>query len=123
MDNFNANVVYAEDEDFDQSGIFIKANGIPSICLIWASWCGHCKTLKPTYAKVAETLGDKIRFMCIQSDGAGPSDAVVAKRIGQMIKLEGFPTIVKINDKGVIVDKFNGNRDYESISQWAVSPM
>jgi len=77
-----------------------------------ASWCGHCKALKPIYNKVAEELkkagvtGVKLALMdATENDAPGE------------YKAKGFPTIhfFPAGKKGV---EFDGDRSSKAIIEW-----
>jgi len=58
---------------------------------VYAPWCGHCKSLEPTYTKLAEAY-------------AGSNDVVIAKMDGTEnevdgLSIKGFPTL-KFYPKG-----------------------
>ena len=52
-----------------------------------ASWCGHCKRLKPTYEKLAEAFDGEM-FVDIAM-----IDADKHRKIGEKYNVAGFPTI------------------------------
>lgn len=53
----------------------------------YAPWCGHCKSLAPTYEKVAETFKNEPK--CI----VAKVDADSEKELGSRFGISGFPTI------------------------------
>lgn len=77
-----------------------------------ASWCGHCKALKPIYSKVAEELkaagvkGVKLAIMDATENDA-PGD----------FKAKGFPTIhfFPAGKSGI---EFDGDRSSKAIIDW-----
>ncbi len=77
-----------------------------------ASWCGHCKALKPIYKKVAEELkkagvkGVKLAIMDATENDA-PGD----------YKAKGFPTIhfFPAGKEGI---EFDGDRSSKAIIEW-----
>ena len=77
-----------------------------------ASWCGHCKALKPIYRKVAEELkkadvkGVKLAIMDATENDA-PGD----------YKAKGFPTIhfFPAGKQGI---EFDGDRSSKAIIEW-----
>eukprot|EP00244_Chara_vulgaris_P009100 TRINITY_DN377_c0_g1_i3.p1 TRINITY_DN377_c0_g1~~TRINITY_DN377_c0_g1_i3.p1 ORF type:complete len:623 (-),score=226.40 TRINITY_DN377_c0_g1_i3:189-2018(-) len=77
----------------------------------YAPWCGHCKSLKPAYAKAATILkeyDDKI--VLAKVDAAQETD------LGQDQGVEGFPTLYWY-DNGVKLS-YTGGRSVEEIVQW-----
>jgi thiol-disulfide isomerase/thioredoxin len=52
----------------------------------YAPWCGHCKELKPAYAKAALRLSRNGVAM-------GKVDATVEETLGKRFDIEGFPAL------------------------------
>lgn len=79
-----------------------------------ASWCGHCKALKPIYAKVAEKLSEAgIKTVKLALMDATENDAPAD------YKARGFPTIhffaAGEQQTGI---EFDGDRSSKSIIEW-----
>uniref|UniRef100_A0A7S0XBE8 Thioredoxin domain-containing protein n=1 Tax=Chromulina nebulosa TaxID=96789 RepID=A0A7S0XBE8_9STRA len=75
----------------------------------YAPWCGHCKTLKPTYEKVAELLKGEINVAAV--------DVPANRDLGERFDIKGFPTI-KLLRKGQVYT-FKGKRSLEEIVEFA----
>jgi thiol-disulfide isomerase/thioredoxin len=118
-DTFNNFVVYGEIDDFNSDGSLKEPNGVPTIIFLGASWCGHCKTLKPAYGESAEKLKGKVRFMTLQDSDEEKSNMDACKMISKIINLKGFPTLLKLNKEGKIVEEYNGKRTQEAICEWS----
>jgi len=54
-----------------------------------APWCGHCKTLKPTYEKVAQDFQSESDCIVANIDADAAPNKPIAERYG----VRGFPTI------------------------------
>ncbi|CAG8603017.1 7388_t:CDS:2 [Paraglomus occultum] len=76
----------------------------------YAPWCGHCKSLAPTYEKVAKTFSPESE--CVVAN----LDATVHKELGEKYGVKGFPTIKffpKGEDKTPIdYDKSRSEEDF-----------
>jgi thiol-disulfide isomerase/thioredoxin len=119
MDNFNENVMYLEDEDFDANGKLLKPHDKPVVVMIMASWCGYCKKMKPEFQKFADMVNNKDCYCAvIQSDGATDGEKALGKRAGSFIPgFRGFPTIVKFKD-GKYVGTMDGERTVEGLKKF-----
>jgi protein disulfide-isomerase A1 len=81
----------------------------PSIVLIYADWCIHCKKFMPVWEQLEQTLNsNSINIHKIES-----SDEFTKK-----ITISGYPTIYFINKSEVI--QYNSSRDYESIKTFII---
>jgi len=79
----------------------------------FAPWCGHCKTLAPTYEELAEKFafaGDKISI--------GKVDADEHKDLGRKFGVQGFPTLKWFDGKSDTPTDYSGGRDLESLSKF-----
>lgn len=75
----------------------------------YAPWCGHCKSLAPTYEKVAETF--KSESNCI----VAKVDADSEKTLGSRFGISGFPTIKffsKTNKDGEEYSRGRSEQDF-----------
>jgi protein disulfide-isomerase-like protein len=99
-------VVVLDDESFNQ-----KVNGQdPWFIEFYAPWCGHCKSLAPTW----DALADK-------AEGTGISianvDATVNRGVANRYNIRGFPTLVFI--KGGKVYEYSGGRNADDLLAFA----
>jgi len=82
---------------------------------VYAPWCGHCKSLEPTYTKLAEAY-------------AGSNDVVIAKMDGTEnevdgLSIKGFPTL-KFYPKGkktVDGEDYSGGRELDDFEKFLES--
>jgi len=75
----------------------------------YAPWCGHCKTLAPTFDKVAEELKGVVNVAKV--------DVTENRDLGTRFDIKGFPT-VKLLSKGKVYT-FKGRRSAEELIQFA----
>ena len=66
----------------------------PIVVDIYAVWCGPCQLMAPQLEKVAAEYGDKCRFLKIDSDEE--------PEVASVLKINGLPTILFINDMSVV---------------------
>eukprot|EP00741_Cyanophora_paradoxa_P024158 tig00021742_g23332.t1 len=73
-----------EDDAFPGDGALVEG---------YASWCGHCKSLKPQYEKLALDLAGKVPVARIDADEA---------RVFSLgnTTIAGYPTVVYFDDNG-----------------------
>lgn len=77
-----------------------------------APWCGHCKSLKPHYAKAATALKSSNPDVVI-----GNVDATVETELGNKFGVQGYPTLKWFVD-GELAGDYSGGRDTEAIIKW-----
>jgi protein disulfide-isomerase len=82
---------------------------------VFASWCGHCKAMKPAYESIARRIRDSglnDTLLIAQMDGTENESHM------DDVDWKGFPTLLFFN-KGVKVE-YSGGRDEESIWNFLV---
>jgi protein disulfide-isomerase A1 len=77
-----------------------------------APWCGHCKKLKPEYARAATVLKSVAPDVVI-----GNCDATQEAELAGQFDVKGYPTLKWFVD-GELASDYNGGRDAEGIVQW-----
>lgn len=76
--------------------------------LLWAEWCGHCKTFKPIFEQASQVL-PSIQFGMLQD-----KDSVNLRKV---IKIQGFPTIL-IYKNSKLLGEYDGPRSIEGLSEY-----
>lgn len=79
-----------------------------------APWCGHCKTLKPIYEKVAQAF--KNEPTCIV--GNMNADAAENKDISRRVGVSGFPTIKFFSKDSEEPIAYNGARTEDALIEF-----
>jgi len=80
---------------------------MPSIIMWYAPWCGHCKTMMPVLAGIAEKFPDYL---------VGKIDATV-NEVENLPEVHSFPTI-KLYREDNTEAEYNGERTVEGISKF-----
>lgn len=91
-------VIQVDGRNYDR---LIAQSNYTSIVEFYAPWCGHCKTLAPTYEKVATTLKP-------QGVNVGKVDCTVQNGLLRRFGVRGFPTL-KFAKGGDVYD-YSGDR-------------
>lgn len=120
-------IFYLEDSDFTQDGTLIPHKddtGKVHIVMIFATWCGPCKTTKPEYAKlIKEVDPSKVRVACINGSGEKGSypttqgEQDLMKRLSKHVPFQGFPTICVFDNEGKFKEIHKGPRTCDAIKQ------
>ena len=88
--------------------------------LIYAEWCGHCKSMKGDWKNLKTFLKGKVAKIFNIESADYDKDEQINKLNneygGERLQGNSFPVIFKIqNDK---IQTYNGNRDFESMKSW-----
>jgi protein disulfide-isomerase A6 len=79
----------------------------------YAPWCGHCKSLAPSWELAAKQLKGVVKV--------GAVDMTTDESVGRPYDVKGFPTLKFFgNDKNSPI-AYEGGRDADSIRTWALS--
>jgi len=110
-------------ESIESTNNLPKQNDKPVIILLHATWCGHCKDLKPEWSKmkaeINKQLQDKIIIEEIENNEIDDKMPIIAKSYlnGNRIDYAGFPTIGSI--KNSRFEQYGGARKADSLIEWA----
>uniref|UniRef100_A0AC35U9B3 Protein disulfide-isomerase n=1 Tax=Rhabditophanes sp. KR3021 TaxID=114890 RepID=A0AC35U9B3_9BILA len=97
-------VVVLTEANFDD---FIKENPLVLV-EFYATFCGHCKSLAPEYAKASKLV--KIPLAKVE--------CTVEENLGKRFNIQGYPTIKLFNEKYTEPIDFDGTRDADGIVDW-----
>uniref|UniRef100_A0A6C0J269 Thioredoxin domain-containing protein n=1 Tax=viral metagenome TaxID=1070528 RepID=A0A6C0J269_9ZZZZ len=96
------------------------------VVLLHATWCGHCKYLRPEWDEMKKNLGsyitdNNIIFEELESDGIKEKLSQLSQRYmnNKEIQYKGFPTIGSIQDG--VFEPYTNPRDSENLSIWVKS--
>jgi len=79
-----------------------------------APWCGHCKTLAPTWEKLASSFASELNVLVAKVDCEAPNSKALAEKVG----ITGFPTI-KFYPKGSKeAEAYSGGRSESDLVEY-----
>jgi len=85
---------------------------LPWVVGFYAPWCGHCKNLAGTWAKVATATKGIVKF--------GQVDAQEHQSLAGQYGVQGFPTIKLFGPNKASPQDYKGGRDPASLAQAAI---
>jgi len=102
--------VSAAIKDIKQSEFDTEVLGadVPVIVDFWAPWCGPCRMVAPEIEKLADRIGDSVKFVKVNVD----ENPDVALRYGVM----SIPTIAKF-ESGDLVSQVVGARSADALGR------
>ena len=99
-----------------------KSSKPVTIGLVYAEWCGHCKSLKPIWKELKHAVSPSKNFNIFELEDSDKNKEAklksVSKKInGGSLQINGFPTLFTIlNGK---VEYYNGERTLDALLKWA----
>jgi thiol-disulfide isomerase/thioredoxin len=90
FDFSGSNVKEVSVKNFDQKGNLLNTDG-RSVILFYATWCGHCQHVKPTFIELSKSVKNA-KFMAF--DMSEPTEEMRSIMSQWKFKIEGFPTII-----------------------------
>lgn len=97
-------------DNFDR---VVLKSGKPALVEFFAPWCGHCKTLAPTYEELAQKFAfaeDRLSIAKVDADEH--------KALGRRFDVQGFPTLKWFDGKSDKPEEYNGGRDIDSLASF-----
>jgi len=84
---------------------------LPVLVKFYAPWCGHCKSLAPTWEKVATNLKGMVQVVKV--------DCTVEQALCGRFKIQGYPTLKLFKDKAKTVNDYQQAREAAAIIKYA----
>lgn len=87
----------------------------PMLMLYYASWCGHCQALHPTWEALKKKLETQSGIIVGEVEYANMSALPASLQ-----NIRGFPTI-QVLEKGKVKSEYQGDRRLDSLMDFAIS--
>lgn len=99
------------DNQTKQNNTLINSSSDNEILFFYADWCGHCKHFKPEWNKFEEWA--KINNIKCRSINGENYNELTTK-----YKIEGYPTVLKVNSNGDLIEEFYGDRTLDGLKSF-----
>ncbi|EWC48572.1 hypothetical protein DRE_01794 [Drechslerella stenobrocha 248] len=106
----SANVVELTPDNFDE---VITNSGKPALVKFFAPWCGHCKTLAPTFEELGDAFAgfkDKVVIAKVDADAH--------RSLGKKFDVKGFPTLKWFDGKSATPVTYDSGRTLDALTTY-----
>lgn len=109
----NSSISYVINLNEDEFPSFNATNHFYFL-VFYASWCSHCKKLKPVYEKAAKRAfesGSPIKYVAIE--------ATENQKLSDQFRVRGYPTMWFINNKKISKQEYLGQKTEDAFNYFA----
>ena len=93
-----------------------KLKGKEGMIMAYASWCGHCQSSKGDWKFLSDSFMKEKSDFKISALHAG-ADIKSKQEAGDLLGIEGYPTIY-VHDKNGVITDYDGGRDVKSVLEY-----
>ena len=104
-------VVEITDSNIDEINDLMTNKNQKVVAKFYADWCGHCQAFKPEWSKFEKWAGENGQKVEAVEGDSNPE-------LCQKYNIEGYPTILKVDSNGEVVDEYQGPRTADGLKQF-----
>lgn len=99
---FSDPILYLEHGDVTPDGKVVgqPVGNRPVMLMVYAEWCGHCKSTRPEYQKAADKGSREVFWGVVHSDAEKESVKKLMPLVEDVFDVKGYPTIVGLTASG-----------------------
>ena len=97
-----------------KDNLYVKNVNKKGLLLVYAPWCGFCQMLTPEWKNFVKKFGKKYTIKALNVENKKGGNGHISEKLG----VNGFPTIMYIDENGKIGSVYEGERNVEAFDDY-----